>query len=199
MLGMFRPPESLNSAPIERLTPSMACSSNEESIDGVTRQIRALFNDSGGRNMPRVFAAFTGFWPTVRRGRGLRWRSVRCSLLRQHRAALRSGSVTTLSRCRRCRRPCPARGLPVFIVSSHNCFLSAIRRRCYLSLSCTPGPVRGLRQIGVRYVLRRRAPRVRAKAGRGAPSSHCPGCGREAGRVHDGRAGRSLKPFRTDG
>ena len=61
-LGMFRPPESLNSARIWRLTPSMDCSENEESIDGVIRQIRALFNDSGDRNMPRVFAAFTGFW-----------------------------------------------------------------------------------------------------------------------------------------
>ena len=43
----------------------MDCSSRVESIDGVIRSIRALFNDSGGRNMPRVFAAFTGFWPTV--------------------------------------------------------------------------------------------------------------------------------------
>ena len=35
--------------------------------DGVMRSIRALFNDSGGRNMPRVLTAFTGFWPTVPR------------------------------------------------------------------------------------------------------------------------------------
>ena len=40
---------------------------SEQSIDGVIRQMRALFNDSGGRNMPRVLAAFTGFWPTVLR------------------------------------------------------------------------------------------------------------------------------------
>ena len=45
----------------------MDCSENMESIDGVIRQIRELFNDSGGRNMPRVLAAFTSFWPTVRR------------------------------------------------------------------------------------------------------------------------------------
>ena len=44
--GLFRPEESLNSARIERMTPSMVCSSDEESIDGVIRQIRALFNDS---------------------------------------------------------------------------------------------------------------------------------------------------------
>ena len=61
--GMFRPPESLNSARMER----MDCSENEESIDMIIRSIGALFNDSRGRNMPRVFAAFTGFWPTVRR------------------------------------------------------------------------------------------------------------------------------------
>ena len=66
-LGMFRPPESLNSARIERMTPSMDSSFEEQAIDGVIRQTRALFNDSGGRNMPRVFAAFTGFWPTVHR------------------------------------------------------------------------------------------------------------------------------------
>ena len=65
-LGMFWPPESLNSARIERMTPSMDSSFSEQSIDGVIRHIRALFNDSGGRNMPRVLAAFTGFWPTVR-------------------------------------------------------------------------------------------------------------------------------------
>ena len=66
-LGMFRPLESLNCARIERMTPSMACSENEESIDGIIRSIRALFNDSGGRNMPRVLAAYIGFWPTVER------------------------------------------------------------------------------------------------------------------------------------
>ena len=67
-LGMFRPPESLNSARIERMTPSMACSENKESIDGIIRSIRALFKNSGDEIMPRVLAAFTGFWPTVRRG-----------------------------------------------------------------------------------------------------------------------------------
>ena len=35
-LGMFQPPESLNSARIERMTPSMDCYENEEAIDGVT-------------------------------------------------------------------------------------------------------------------------------------------------------------------
>ena len=65
-LGMFGPPESLNSARIESMTPSMACSENKEAIDGVIRSIQALFTDSGGPNMPRVLAAFTGFWPTVR-------------------------------------------------------------------------------------------------------------------------------------
>ena len=64
-LGMFRPPESLNSARIERMTPSMDCFSNEDFIDGVIRSIRALFTDSGGRNMPRVLAACNGFWPTL--------------------------------------------------------------------------------------------------------------------------------------
>ena len=55
-LGMFRPPESLNSARIERMTPSMGSLFSEEFIDGVLRQIRALFNDSGDRNIPRVLA-----------------------------------------------------------------------------------------------------------------------------------------------
>ena len=32
----------------------------------VVGSIGALFNDSGGQNMPRVLAAFAGFWPTVR-------------------------------------------------------------------------------------------------------------------------------------
>ena len=32
----------------------MDCSWNEESIDGVIRSIRALFNDCGGRTMPRI-------------------------------------------------------------------------------------------------------------------------------------------------
>ena len=64
-LGMFRPPESLNGARIERITPSLDSSFEEHSIDRVIRQIPALFNDSGGRNMPRVLAAFTDFWPTV--------------------------------------------------------------------------------------------------------------------------------------
>ena len=66
-LGMFRPPESLNSARIERMTPSMDSPFSGQSVDGVIRLIRALFNDSGGRNMPRDFAAFDGFWPTVQR------------------------------------------------------------------------------------------------------------------------------------
>ena len=56
-LGMFRPPASLNSARIERVTPSMDFSENEESIDRVIRSIRPLFNDSGDENMPRVLAA----------------------------------------------------------------------------------------------------------------------------------------------
>ena len=34
-LGMFRPPESFNSARIERMTPSMDSSLEEQSIDGV--------------------------------------------------------------------------------------------------------------------------------------------------------------------
>ena len=77
-LGMFRPPKSLNSARIWRMTPSMDYSENEESIDGVIRQIRALFNDSGGRNMLRVMSACTGFWPTVRHAIGIaRQRSAR--------------------------------------------------------------------------------------------------------------------------
>ena len=38
--GMFPPPESLNSARIERMIPPMDCSSNEESIDGVIRSIQ---------------------------------------------------------------------------------------------------------------------------------------------------------------
>ena len=42
------------SARIERMTPSMDCFENKESIDRVALSIRALFNDSGGRNMPRV-------------------------------------------------------------------------------------------------------------------------------------------------
>ena len=66
-LGMFRPPESLDSARIERLTPSMDSSFLEQAIGEVVRSIRALFKYSGGRNMPRVSAAFTGFWPTERR------------------------------------------------------------------------------------------------------------------------------------
>ena len=45
----------------------MDSSFEEQAIDGVVRSIRALFNDSRGRNMPRVLAAFTGFWSTVRR------------------------------------------------------------------------------------------------------------------------------------
>ena len=61
--GMFRPPESLNGPRMERMIPSMDCSENEESIDGVMRSIRALLNDSGGQNMPRGLAAFTGFLP----------------------------------------------------------------------------------------------------------------------------------------
>ena len=65
-LGLFRPPESLNCARIERMTPSMESLFPEPSIDGVIRSIRELVNDTGGRNMPRVLAAFTGFWPTVR-------------------------------------------------------------------------------------------------------------------------------------
>ena len=42
------------------MNPSMHCSENKECIGGVIRSIRALFNDSGGRNMPRVLSAFTG-------------------------------------------------------------------------------------------------------------------------------------------
>ena len=42
--------------------PSMDSSFSEQSIDGVARSIRGLFNDSGGRNMPRVLTACTGFW-----------------------------------------------------------------------------------------------------------------------------------------
>ena len=41
-LGMFSSPESLNSARIERMTPSMDSSFAEQSIGGVTRPIRAL-------------------------------------------------------------------------------------------------------------------------------------------------------------
>ena len=37
---------------------SMDSSLEEQSIDGVIRQIRALLNDSGGQNMPRVLAAW---------------------------------------------------------------------------------------------------------------------------------------------
>ena len=67
-LGMFQPPESLNNSRIERMTPSMNSSFSEESIGGVMRSIRALLNDSGGRNMPRVLAAPSHevFRPTVR-------------------------------------------------------------------------------------------------------------------------------------
>ena len=45
--GMSRPPESLNSARIGVRTPPRGFSANEESTDGVTHSIRALFNDSG--------------------------------------------------------------------------------------------------------------------------------------------------------
>ena len=44
----------------------MDSSENEKCIDGVVLSILALFNDSGGRNMPRDLAAYTGFSPTVR-------------------------------------------------------------------------------------------------------------------------------------
>ena len=67
-LGKSRPPESLNGARIEEMTPPLDCSENEESIDGVTRSNRALLNDSGDQNTPRGLAALTGFWPAVRRG-----------------------------------------------------------------------------------------------------------------------------------
>ena len=52
-LGMLRPPESLNSAQIWRMTPSMDSSFSEQSIGGVgvLRSIRALFT------------AFAGFFP----------------------------------------------------------------------------------------------------------------------------------------
>ena len=46
------------------MNPSMDCSTNEESIDGVISSIRALFNDSE----EGVLATYTGFWPTVDRG-----------------------------------------------------------------------------------------------------------------------------------
>ena len=59
-LGMFPPPESLNSARIERMKPPMPCSVNEGSIEGVILSIEALFNDSGGGNTPRVLAASNG-------------------------------------------------------------------------------------------------------------------------------------------
>ena len=61
-LATFRPLESLNSARIERVTPSMDSLFSGQSIDGVIRSICALLNNFGGRNMPRVLAAFTGFW-----------------------------------------------------------------------------------------------------------------------------------------
>ena len=44
---------------MERMTPSMDCSDTKESIDGVIRSIPSLFNDSVGRNMPRVLTAHT--------------------------------------------------------------------------------------------------------------------------------------------
>ena len=65
--SVFRPPESLNSSGIERMTPSMDSLFSEQSIDGVIRQIRAPFNDPGHGNMPRVSASFTGLWPTLQR------------------------------------------------------------------------------------------------------------------------------------
>ena len=40
----------------------MDSSFSEQFIDGVIRWIQALFNDSEGRNTPRVLAACTGFW-----------------------------------------------------------------------------------------------------------------------------------------
>ena len=39
----------------------MDSSENEKCIDGVVLSILALFNDSGGGNMPRDLAAYTGF------------------------------------------------------------------------------------------------------------------------------------------
>ena len=61
-LGMFRPPKLFNSAQMERMTPSMDCPENKESIDKVKRSFRALFSDSGGQNVSRVLSALTGFW-----------------------------------------------------------------------------------------------------------------------------------------
>ena len=54
-LGMFPSPETLNSARIERVTPSMETSFQGQAVGG--RSLRARFlNDSGNENMP-------GFWP----------------------------------------------------------------------------------------------------------------------------------------
>ena len=84
-LGMFRPPESLNSSRIERMTAPMDYSGNEEAIDRVIRSIRTLFNDSGDENMSRDLAAFTGFWPTVPLGAGGCPRDKKWSCLRLRR------------------------------------------------------------------------------------------------------------------
>ena len=54
-LGMFRPPESLIRARIERMTPPMDCSTNEESIDWLTRSILEPFNAPGGQNLGEEF------------------------------------------------------------------------------------------------------------------------------------------------
>lgn len=51
---------NLTRARIDRMTLPMDCSRHEDPIDGALRAIRVLFNDSGGRNMPRVFTTFAG-------------------------------------------------------------------------------------------------------------------------------------------
>ena len=56
-LGTFRSPESLNSARIERMTLSVYSLLSEQSIARAVRLIRALFNDSGDRNLPIVSVA----------------------------------------------------------------------------------------------------------------------------------------------
>ena len=79
-LGMFRPPESLNSARMGRMAPLMNCSGHEEFIDGVMRSIRVLFNDSGGRNMPRIFGRLHRFLAHC--GEEGSWNGIRRTCLR---------------------------------------------------------------------------------------------------------------------
>ena len=109
-LGIFRLPESLNSARIESMTPSMDSSLEAQSIKGVTRSIRALFDDA------IMVETCPEFWPpspvsgisTVRRVALVRAWPLS---FRQHRSGgssaplcrqVRSGSrvVATLSRAR---------------------------------------------------------------------------------------------------